>query len=205
MNILKAKKVAVVGDTTGYGTTAVNASAAGFQKDGAEVVYKANIDATQPDMTPDMLRAAQCRRPGDHHLERLHRHDRPHAEHPRHMGWDVPFIGHPSLSSGEIAQLIDKPANWEKVYAIGYKSCSYDASGKLPPRNQELVERLQGKINLQDTLLWWVANGIDAVNLVAKAVEESGSSSKEAIIGYWNTLKNYPGLFRRIQLQPDRP
>ena len=44
---------------------------------------------------------------------------------------------------------MDKPANWEKVYAIGYKSCSYDASGKLPPRNQEFVERLQGKIDLQ--------------------------------------------------------
>ena len=57
LNIAKAKKVAVVGDTTGYGVTAANASAANFQKDGAEVVYKANIDATQPDMTPDMLRA----------------------------------------------------------------------------------------------------------------------------------------------------
>src|ERR1700733_15117410 len=57
LKVLKVKKVAVIGDTTGYGTTAVGASVAAFKKDGAEVVYQANIDATQPDMTPDMLRA----------------------------------------------------------------------------------------------------------------------------------------------------
>ena len=57
LNIVKAKKVAVIGDTTGYGVTAANASASRFQEEGAEVVYHANIDATQSDMTPDMLRA----------------------------------------------------------------------------------------------------------------------------------------------------
>src|SRR5450755_2947759 len=55
LKILKVKKVAVIGDTTGYGVAALNASVAGLKKDGAEVVYQANIDATQPDMTPDML------------------------------------------------------------------------------------------------------------------------------------------------------
>ena len=121
------------------------------------------------------------------------------------MGWDVPFIGHPSLASGEIGTLIDKPANWEKVYAIGYKSCSYDAAGKLPPRNEELLAKLQGKVNLQDTLLWWVACGIDAVNLVAKAVETGGSSSSESIIKTWNALKDYPGYFGDYSYTPDRP
>src|ERR1700722_18923286 len=46
LNILKAKKVAVIGDTTGYGVTAVGASVTAFKKDGADVVYQANIDAT---------------------------------------------------------------------------------------------------------------------------------------------------------------
>ncbi|MBL6457702.1 ABC transporter substrate-binding protein [Belnapia sp. T6] len=195
LNIAKAKKVAVIGDTTGYGVTAANASAAGFQKDGAEVVYKANIDATQPDMTPDMLRArnagAQAIIIWSVSTGMIARMLNTRAT----MGWDVPFIGHPSLASGEIGTLIEKPANWDKVYAIGYKSCSYDASGKLPPRNEELLQRLQGKVNLQDTLLWWVACGIDAVNLVAKAVEASGSSRNEAIIANWNSLQRYPGYF----------
>src|ERR1700744_5814633 len=95
LNIVKAKKVAVIGDTTGYGVTAANASASRFQKDGADVVYKANIDATQSDMTPDMLRA---RNAGAEAIivwsvatGMIGRMLNTRAT----MGWDVPFIGHP--------------------------------------------------------------------------------------------------------------
>ena len=132
LNILKVKKVAVIGDTTGYGVTAVGASVAAFKKDGADVVYQANIDATQPDMTPDMLRAKNAGAEVivvwsvSTGMEARMFNTR------AAMNWDVPFVGHPSLASGEIAGLVEKPANWEKVYAIGYKSCSYDAAGKLP-------------------------------------------------------------------------
>ncbi|MBS7811898.1 ABC transporter substrate-binding protein [Roseococcus pinisoli] len=192
---VNARKVAVIGDTTGYGVAATNASAQGFQRAGAEVVYKANIDATQPDMTPDMLRArnagAQAIVVWSVSTGMIARMLNTRAS----MGWDVPFVGHPSLSSGEVGTLIERPANWEKVYAVGYRSCSRDASDALPPRTTELLGRLRGKVDLRDTLLWWVANGIDAVDLVAKAVEATGSSDKAAIIRHWNTLTKYPGYF----------
>jgi branched-chain amino acid transport system substrate-binding protein len=192
---VNAKKVAVIGDTTGYGVSAANASAAAFQRDRAEVVYKANVDATQPDMTPDMLRAraagAEAIVVWSVSTGMIARMLNTRAQ----MGWDVPFVGHPALSSGEIGTLIARPANWEKVYAIGYRSCSFDAAGNLPPRTADLVGRLRGKVDLRDTLLWWVANGIDAVELIAKAVEATGSSEKAAIIGHWNTLTRYPGYF----------
>ena len=142
LNILKVKKIAVIGDTTGYGVTAVGASVAAFKKDGADVVYQANIDATQPDMTPDMLRAKNAGAEVivvwsvSTGMEARMFNTR------AAMGWDVSFVGHPSLSSGEIAGLVEKPDNWKKVYAIGYKSCSYDAAGKLPAKSQELVDRL---------------------------------------------------------------
>ena len=194
LKILKVKKVAVIGDTTGYGVAALNASVAGLKKDGAEVVYQANIDATQPDMTPDMLRARNAGTEAIVVWSTSTGMDARLFNTRATIGWDVPFVGHPSMSSGEIGNLVEKKANWEKVYAIGYRSCSYDDTGKLPPRSQELVERLKGKVSLSDTLLWWVAGGIDAVNLVAKAVE-NGSSSSEDIIKYWNSLKKYPGYF----------
>ncbi|MBK1660299.1 ABC transporter substrate-binding protein [Paracraurococcus ruber] len=201
--VAKAKKVAVIGDTTGYGVTAANDSAAGFQKDGAEVVYKANIDSTQPDMTPDMLRA---RNAGAEAIViwsvstgMIARMLNTRAK----MGWDVPFIGHPSLSSGEIAQLIEKPDYWKKVYCIGYRSCSFDANGKLPPRNEELLRKLAGKINLQDTLLWWVACGIDAVNLIADAAAQTGSTRNDDIIRYWNGVKSWPGYYGEYSWTPD--
>ncbi|MBW6399246.1 ABC transporter substrate-binding protein [Roseomonas sp. HJA6] len=202
MQRINAKKVAVIGDTTGYGVSAANASVAGFQRAGAEVVYKANIDATQPDMTPDMLRA---RNAGAEAIViwsvttgMIARMLNTRAT----MNWDVPFVGHPSLSSGEIGSLIERPQNWEKVYAIGYRSCSRDAAGNLPPRTAELVQRLSGKVNLQDTLLWWVACAIDAVNLVARAVDATGSTANEAIIGNWNATREYPGFYGTYTWSP---
>lgn len=203
LDIAKARKVAVIGDTTGYGVSAANAAAAGFQKQGAEVVYKANVDATQPDMTPDMLRT---RNAGAEAIiiwsvstGMIARMLNTRAR----MGWDVPFIGHPALSSGEIGQLIEKPENWKKVYAIGYRSCSYDAQGKLPPRSEELVAKLAGKVVLQDTLLWWVACAVDAVNLIADAANATGSTANEAIIRHWNGLKSWPGYYGEYSYSPE--
>src|ERR1700753_867792 len=203
LKILKVKKIAVIGDITGYGVTAVGASVAAFQKDGAEVVYKANIDATQPDMTPDMLRAKNAGTEAivvwsvSTGMEARMFNTR------AALNWDVPFVGHPSLASGDIAGLIEKPDNWKNVYAIGYKSCSYDSAGKLPPKSQELVDRLaKANIALNDSLLWWVAGGIDAIELIAKAVEESGSTESAGIIKYWNTLSKYPGYFGDYTFTP---
>ena len=202
LKILKVKKVAVIGDTTGYGVTAANASVAGLKKDGAEVVYQANIDATQPDMMPDMLRAKNAGAEAIVVWSTSTGMDARLFNTRATMEWDVPFVGHPSMSSGEIAKLVEKPTNWDKVYAIGYRSCSYDDAGKLPARNEELVAKLKGKVDLSDTLLWWVAGGIDAVNLVAKAVE-GGSSSSADIIQYWNSLNKYPGYFGDYTFTPD--
>ena len=203
LNILKAKKVAVIGDTTGYGVTAVGASVTAFKKDGADVVYQANVDATQPDMTPDMLRAKNAG------AEVIVVWSVSTGMEARMfnvravMNWDVPFVGHPSMSSGEIAGLVEKPANWKKVYAIGYKSCSYDAAGKLPPKSEDLVARLaKANVVMNDTLLWWIAGGIDAIELIAKAVAESGSTDSAGIIAYWNTLSKYPGYFGNYSFSP---
>jgi branched-chain amino acid transport system substrate-binding protein len=201
LKVLKARKIAVIGDTTGYGVTALKASVANFKRDGAEIVYTNNIDATQPDMTPDMTRA---RNAGAEVIviwsvstgmeARLFN---ARAE----MGWDVVFAGHPSMASGEIRGLLAKPQNWDKVYAVGYRSCSYDSNGKLPARSQEFIDKVQGKISLDDTLLWWVTAGYDAIHMVAKAVQESGASSKE-IIAWWNTLNPYPGYFGNYRYSP---
>jgi branched-chain amino acid transport system substrate-binding protein len=203
LNILKVKKVAVIGDTTGYGVTALGASVTAFKKDGADVVYQANIDSTQPDMTPDMLRA---RNAGAEvivvwsvstGMEARMFNTR------AAMNWDVAFAGHPSMSSGEIAGLVEKPENWKKVYVIGYKSCSYDASGKLPAKSQDLVDRLlKANVSVKDTLLWWIAGGVDAIELIAKAVAESGATDSEGIIKYWNSLSKYPGYFGNYTFTP---
>jgi branched-chain amino acid transport system substrate-binding protein len=203
LKVLKVKKVAVIGDTTGYGTTAVGASVAAFKKDGADVVYQANIDATQPDMTPDMLRAKNAGAEVIVVWSVTTGMEARMFNTRAAMNWDVAFVGHPSLASGELAGLVEKPENWKKVYAIGYKSCSYDAAGKLPPKSEDLVARLtKAGVKLDDTLLWWVAGGIDAIELIAKGVAESGSTDSAGIIAYWNTLSKYPGYFGNYSFSP---
>ena len=203
VQVMKLKRFAVIGDTTGYGTTTVASSSAAFAKRGADVVYKATVDATQPDVTPDMLRmrnagaeavAVWSVSPGL--ISRL-------MNTRADMGWDVPFIGHPTMGAGEVGRLIAKPENWQKTYILGFKNCSYGPDGKLPAHVQEFVDRTRGKIELDDTILWWVLCGVDAINLIARAVQEAGSTDAAAIIRYWNTVTNYPGLFASYSWSPD--
>ncbi|MGA2124776.1 MAG: ABC transporter substrate-binding protein [Xanthobacteraceae bacterium] len=203
LGILKVKRIAVIGDTTGYGVTATKQSVAGFVKDGGEVVYQTNVDSTQPDMMPDMLRARNAGAEAIVVWSVSTGMDARMFNTRAAMGWDVPFVGHPSMSSGEVANLVEKPAYWKKVYAIGYRSCSFDRDGRLPPRSQEFVDRLKGQVTLSDTLLWWVAGGVDAINLIAKAVENTGAAPDE-IIRYWNTLDKYPGYFGDYTFTPSQ-
>jgi branched-chain amino acid transport system substrate-binding protein len=203
-NVLKVTDVAVIGDTTGYGTSAVAASVAAFRKEGADVTYQAQIDATQPDVTPDMLRMKNAGAKVivvwsvSTGMEARLMNER------GALGWDVPIVGHPALGSGDIRQLLEKESNWEKVYMVGYASCSYDANGKLPARTAAFVARLAGKVSLDDTSLWWVSCGYDAVKLVAEAVDATGSSASDAIIGYWNSLRAYPGVFGTYTWTPEQ-
>ena len=204
LKILKAHKVAVISDTTGAGVVITKASAAAFTADGADVVYLANIDSTQPDLSTDMMRAkaagAEVLVTWSDATGMTARMLNTRAT----MSWDVPVIGHPALSSGQIGRLIDKPSNWEKVYAVGYRSCSYDTNGKLLAHTEEFLRMLDGKVDLNDTLLWWVAAGYDAIQLVAKAVVESGSTTHKDIVAYWNTLTSYPGYFGTYTFTPEQ-
>jgi branched-chain amino acid transport system substrate-binding protein len=195
LQILKLKEVAVLGDTTGYGVSAVGDFVKLFQAQGGSVVYQAQIDATQPDVTPDMLRAKSANARAivvwsvSTGMEARLMNAR------ATLGWDIPFVGHPAMGSGEVGRLVDKPDNWSKVYILGFKNCSIGPDGKLPPRSQAFVDKVKGKIELKDTILWWVLCGYDAIDLIAKAVENTGSSTSEAITGYWNSLKAFPGLY----------
>jgi branched-chain amino acid transport system substrate-binding protein len=202
LDILKVKDVAVVGDSTGYGTSAVKDSVANFKKDGANVVYQATIDPNTSDVTPDMLRMR------DSGAKALVIWSVTTGLNSRLMNaraaikWDVPIIGHPALGTGEVGRLVDKPANWDNVYMVGYRSCSYGADGKLPPRSQEFVDKIKGKVELSDSVLWWVLCAVDAVNLISRAVEQTGSTEPDALIGAWNKLDPYPGLFGNYRFSP---
>jgi len=81
----------------------------------------------------------------------------------------------------------------------GAIASDYDASGKLPPRTVEFVERLKkANIEFSDTLLWWVALGYDGPRIMADAFKAVGTiddpSQKTALLSagiaeaMWNTF-----------------
>ena len=202
VDILKLRKVAVISDTTGYGTASVDAYVPMLKAKGAEVVYSGNTDASNPDLKPELLRmrnaGAQVIMPWSVNAGFLSRIINTRSQ----MGWDVPIVGQTTLGSGQTKALLDKPEYWANVFSNNFLPCSYDASGNLPPRTTEFADRLhRAKIEMGDTLLWWIAIGYDGPKMVADAVKHAGSAPKD-IAGYWNTLKAWPGVNGHISFTP---
>src|SRR5215468_8927780 len=203
VNIIKAKKVAVVSDTTGYGTASLNAYVPMLKTMGAEVVYEGTIEASNPDVKPEMLRmrsgGAEAIMPWSVNAGLLSRLINTRAE----MNWDVPVVGQTTLGSGQTKALLGKPEYWEKVYPNNFRNCSYNSAGALPPRTVEFVERIRkAGIEMSDTLLWWIALGYDGPRLIADAIREAGSTPEE-IAGYWNKVKGWPGIYGTITWTPE--
>jgi branched-chain amino acid transport system substrate-binding protein len=204
LEVLKRKKVAVISDTTGYGTASVNAYVPMLKDKGAEVVYQGNIDASNPDVKPDMLRmqaaGAEAIMPWSVNAGFLSRLINTRGQ----MSWDVPIVGQTTLGSGQTQALLEKPEYWAKVYPNNFRSCCFDANGKLPERTAEFVDRLRSaKIEMSDTLLWWIALGYDGPRMIADAVKNAGSTP-EQIVGYWNQLKSFAGVYGDISFAPDK-
>jgi branched-chain amino acid transport system substrate-binding protein len=120
------------------------------------------------------------------------------------MGWDVPVVGQTTLGSGQTKALLEKPDYWDKVYSNNFRNVCFDKDGKLPARAQEFVERLRKtKLDMGDTLLWWIAVGYDAPRLMAETIKAAGSSP-EQITGYWNQFKPWPGVYGDISFTPEQ-
>jgi branched-chain amino acid transport system substrate-binding protein len=198
LDVLKLKKVAVIGDTTGYGTASVEAYVPMVKGKGGDVVYQGEVDASNPDLKPELLRmrdaGAQVIMPWSVNAGFLSRILNTRGQ----MGWDVPVVGQTTLGSGQTKALLEKPEYWNKVYQNNFRPCSFTSNGKLPPRTVEFVDRLKkAKIEMGDTLLWWIAIGYDAPRMIADVVKAVGSEPKK-VGDYWNTLKGWPGVYGDI-------
>ncbi len=195
VDVLKLKKVAVIGDTTGYGTASVQTYVPMLKEKGATVVYQGDVDASNPDLKPELLRmrdaGADVIMPWSVNAGFLSRIINTRGQ----MGWDVPIVGQTTLGSGQTKALLEKPEYWNKVYQNNFRNCCFGGAGTLPPRTAEFVDRLRkAKIEMGDTLLWWIAIGYDAPRMVAEAVKAAGSAPDQ-IAGYWTTLKAWPGVY----------
>src|ERR1700730_5841941 len=132
VEVLKRQKVAVISDTTGYGTASVNAYAPMLKDKGADVVYQGNVDAANPDLKPELLRmqsaGAEAIMPWSVNAGFLSRIINTRGQ----MEWDVPIVGQTTLGSGQTKALLEKPEYWAKVYPNNFRTVCYAPGGKLP-------------------------------------------------------------------------
>ena len=203
VDVLKLKKVAVISDTTGYGTASVNTYVPMLKAKGAEVVYQNHIDAANPDLKPELLRmqaaGAQAIMPWSVNAGFLSRICNARGA----MGWDVPIVGQTTLGSGPTKALLEKPEYWNKVYSNNFRNCCY-VNGKLPPRAADYVEQLKkAKIEFGDTLLWWVALGWDGVQMMAETFKTAGTKAED-IVAYLNKVKGWPGIYGTVTWTPEQ-
>ena len=204
VQVLKRKKVAVISDTTGYGTASVNAYVPMFKALGAEVVYQGNVDAANPDLKPELLRmrsaGAEAITPWSVNAGFLSRIINTRGQ----MEWDVPIVGQTTLGSGQTKALLEKPEYWAKVYPNNFRTVCYGPDGKLPERTTAFLNRLKSaKIDMSDTLLWWIALGYDSPRLIAEAMKAAGTEPAR-VVGYLNKLKGFPGVYGNISFTPDQ-
>ena len=204
VEILKKKKVAVISDTTGYGTASVVAYAPMLKAIGADVIYQGNVDAANPDLKPELLRmqsaGAEAIMPWSVNAGFLSRIINTRGQ----MGWDVPIVGQTTLGSGQTKDLLEKPEYWAKVYPNNFRPVCYGPDGKLTDRTREFLDRLKSaKIDMGDTLLWWIALGYDSPRMIADAMKSVGTEPQQ-IVGYLNKLKGFPGVYGDISFTPEQ-
>lgn len=202
LNILKAKHIGIIGDATGYGTLNVGMSEQMLQAAGITVAYKSLVEANQTDLTADMRKAKNA---GTDALlvwsDAAGFHSRllnARAE----LGWDVPIVGHPTLGAGAVKQLLAKPENWEKVYNVGYRCCSFDQEGKLPERTQKFVDDIGKTVRLDDIMLFFPPNTSDILQFIRIAVEKTGSSKAEDVKRVFESGDPLPGIFCNCTFSP---
>ncbi|MEA2933442.1 MAG: branched-chain amino acid transport system substrate-binding protein [Variibacter sp.] len=202
LKVLKRTKVAVIGDTSGYGTSSAKTATELLEKAGVKPVYSVLIDANKTDLTDEMTKAkaagADVVMPWSAATGLVARILNTRGN----MGWDVPVVGHPAVMALPIKALLNKPEYWENTYAAGYQSTTF-VDGKLPERTQKLVDQIKpalgGKI---DFTFWWVALGYDTVKIIEYAVRTNGSTDPMKFKELLEKTKDFPGVYASYTWTP---
>ena len=201
---LKKTKVAIIADTSGYGTASARSAEQLLDKAGIKPVYVVLVDANKTDLSDEMSKAkaagADVVMPWSAATGLLGRLLNARGD----MGWNVPVVGHPALMAAQIRKLLNKPEYWDNTFAAGYQSTTYGADGKLPERTQALVDKVRGKLGGGeiDVLFWWVALGYDTVKIIEYAAKTAGSFDPAAIQKVLENTKDFRGVYTSYSWSP---
>lgn len=197
IKVLKKSKVAVIADTSGYGTASAKTAIEMLEKAGIKPVYSVLVDNNKTDLTDEMNKAraagADVVMPWTAATGMLGRLLNARGE----IGWNVPVVGHPAIMAAQIRQLLNKPEYWQNAYAAGYVSTTFSADGKLPERTQQLVDKIRPKLGGGeiDILFWWVAMGYDTVKIIEHAIKTAGSTDAAVLQKVLENTRDYRGVY----------
>ncbi len=204
LNVLKKKRVAVIGDTTGYGTSSAKTATELLAKVGVKPVYSTLIDPNKTDLTDELNKAkaagADVLMPWSAATGLLARIFNTRGN----MGWDVVIVGHPAIMAPPLRSLLNKPDYWRNAYAAGYISTTYDDKGQLPASTRQLQEKMRAKFGTgqMDFMFWWVALGYDTVKVVEHAVKTAGSTDPKAVQKALENTKEFRGVYATYSWGP---
>ncbi|MGD9804026.1 MAG: ABC transporter substrate-binding protein [Hyphomicrobiaceae bacterium] len=203
VDVLKKQKIAIVGDTSGYGTASAKQAADMLAKRGIKPVISLIIDANKADLTDEFAKmkaaGADVIMPWTAATSLLARMLNTRGD----MQWDVPVVGHPALMALPVKPLLNKPDYWKNAFASGYRSSTFDENGKLPPRTVELMEKIKPSLGGSiDFTFWWVQLGYDCVKIIEHAVKTAGSTDPAAITKALNETKNLEGSYATYSWSP---
>lgn len=193
LKVMKKSKIALIGDTSGYGTSSAKTATQMLEAAGIKPVYTVLIDPNKADLTDEMNKAkaagADVVMPWSAATGLLARLLNTRGD----LNWNVPVVGHPALMAPAIRKLLNKPDYWANTFAAGYISTTYGADGKLPPATKSLMDRIRPKLGGGeiDFMFWWVALGNDTVRIVEHAINTAGGTDPAAI---QKAMENTRGL-----------
>ena len=203
VKVLQKKKIAIVGDTSGYGTASAKQAVALLEKQGIKPVIALTIDANKADLTDEFNKmkeaGADVIMPWSAATSLLARMFNTRGE----MKWEVPIVGHPALMALPVKPLLNKPEYWSNAYAVGYKTTTFDADGKLPARTTELMEKIRPSLGgTIDFTFWWIQLGYDCVRVIEHAITKAGSTDPEAITKALNETTKFEGSYTNYAWSP---
>lgn len=193
---LKRSKVALIGDTTGYGVASTKKAAALLEAAGIKPVYSVVVDPNKTSLTEEMTKAreagADVVMPWTAATGLLARILNARGD----MQWNVPVVGHPAIMGTPIRALLNSPAYWENTFSVGYRSTTYGADKKLPAPTQKLMDEIRPKLGGKiDFTFWWVALGYDAVKVIEHAIKTAGSTDPAALQAALEKTQNLKGVY----------
>jgi branched-chain amino acid transport system substrate-binding protein len=204
LRVLKKSHIAIIGDTSGYGTSSAKTAAELLEKAGVKPVFSVLVDPNKTDLTDELNKAkaagADVIMPWSAATGLVGRLINTRGD----LGWNVPIVGHPAVMAPAIRKLLNKPQYWENTYAAGPVSTTYLASGKLPERTQALVDKLRPRLGGGeiDFLFWWVALGYDTVRIVEHAVNTAGGTDPAALQKALENTRDLKGAYASYSWSP---